>query len=154
MLTNRLSLTRKLHQHKTVRVIEEMLIDALKKADSVLELTKTIELMRSEDHRTRHDAICSYTRLTDCVVDRIKDSNDPGLKKAQKMLQQIERRHLYKYIGVALSDQPRKEEADRWEDSLINTMVEETKKSIQESFQGKVAEEDVLIDVSLFQFIV
>ena len=57
------------------------LIDALKKADSVLELTKTIELMRSEDHRTRHDAICSYTRLTDCVVDRIKDSNDPRLKE-------------------------------------------------------------------------
>lgn len=57
------------------------LIDALKKADSVLKLTKTIELMRSGDHRTRHDAICSYTRLTDCVVERIKDSTDPGLKK-------------------------------------------------------------------------
>jgi len=45
------------------------------------------------------------------------------------------------------------QEADRQEESL-NT--EETKKSIQESFQGKVAdlEEDVLIDVSLLQFVV
>jgi len=30
-------------------------------------------------------------------------------------------------------------------------MIDETVKSIQESFKGKVAEEDVLIDVSLFQ---
>jgi len=60
------------------------LIDALKKADSVLELTKTVELMGSGDHRTRHDAICSYTRLTDCVVDRIKDSNDPRLKEVSR----------------------------------------------------------------------
>ena len=57
------------------------LIDALKKADSVQELTKTVELMGSGDHRRRHDAICRYTRLTDCVVDRIKDSNDPRLKE-------------------------------------------------------------------------
>jgi len=130
------------------------LIDALKKADSVLELTETVELLESEDDGTRLGAICSYTKLTDCVVDRINESKDPRLKEARKKLQQIESRHLYKYIGVALSDQPSKEERDRWEESFIDAMIDETVKSIQESFQGKVAEEDVLIDVSLFQFIV
>ena len=43
------------------------------------------------------------------------------------------------------------QEADRWEESLLDAMIDETVKSIEDSFRGKVAEEDVLIDVSLFQ---
>ena len=56
-------------------------IDALKKADMVLKLTRTIEMMESGDVGEKHKALCCYTRLTDSVVDRIKDSTDQELKK-------------------------------------------------------------------------
>uniref|UniRef100_A0A1X7UQZ7 HD domain-containing protein n=1 Tax=Amphimedon queenslandica TaxID=400682 RepID=A0A1X7UQZ7_AMPQE len=89
-------LFRTAYQHKTKRLVEFMLNDALVKADPFLLIrTKSDGLVKMSKAIGHMDA---FTLLTDSVFYRIKTSNDPDLHESQELLERVEKRDLYTYI--------------------------------------------------------
>ncbi|KAI3605683.1 sam domain and hd domain-containing protein 1 [Moniliophthora roreri] len=80
----------KLHElyynHKTAKIIEYMILDALK---AVNEHSKIADKIHSKE------AFCS---LTDNIMHEIKISKEPELKRAQAIFRRIEKRDLYKVV--------------------------------------------------------
>ena len=96
MFHTRSSLHRKVYQHKTCKIVETMITEALVKANDHLLLPGKYGPVKMAD--AIHDMV-AYTRLTDSVIQLILLSTDPNLKESQELLQKIEKRELYKCIG-------------------------------------------------------
>ncbi|ELU14782.1 hypothetical protein CAPTEDRAFT_132479, partial [Capitella teleta] len=100
MFYTRLNLHRQAYSHKTNRIIEEMLIEALLAANDHIKFKgKNNKMLKMSE---AIDDMEAYSKITDSVFELIKldqRSGIEGLAKAQEILHKVECRQLYKYIG-------------------------------------------------------
>jgi HD superfamily phosphohydrolase len=102
MFESRLSLQTRAYKHKTVQLIEWMMEQVLTNANEAMGFTAIARDLLCDDKERRFEAAEKYTRLTDCVTDRILESNEPSnsLRKSQEILRDIQQRKLKKLIGT------------------------------------------------------
>lgn len=93
----RTSLHRRAYQHKVGNIIDTMITDAFLKADPYIEITGTGG--KKCRISTAIDDMEAFTKLTDNIFLEILHSADPNLAAAREILEKIERRNLYKYVG-------------------------------------------------------
>jgi HD superfamily phosphohydrolase len=104
MFESRLSLQTRAYKHKTVQLIEWMMEQVLKRANEAMGFTAIARDLLCDDKERRFEAAEKYTRLTDCVTDRILESNEPSLRESQEILRDIQHRKLKKLIGTVHTD--------------------------------------------------
>lgn len=86
------NLTRRAYKHETASSINQMVVEALVKAD---EFYKFSEMIEKED-------IDFFERLTDNVFLEILYSEDGRLKESREILERVGKRKLYKYVGTTV----------------------------------------------------
>ncbi|XP_063615974.1 deoxynucleoside triphosphate triphosphohydrolase SAMHD1-like, partial [Penaeus indicus] len=115
----RMMLHKKAYQHRVVKIIDRMLVDALLEADKY-------EDRNGQSFKLSEvcNDLAAYTYLTDDVMYQIlrMPSGSPHLEKAKLILQNILTRNLYSYVGEFT-------EAD-----VID--VEKTKQTLMNTFPG------------------
>ncbi|XP_047132790.1 deoxynucleoside triphosphate triphosphohydrolase SAMHD1 isoform X1 [Hydra vulgaris] len=104
MFHTRNSLHRRAYQHKTVKVLDFMISEALIKANDHIFLPgtdgKMVKILDSI-----YD-MKAFTFLNDEVLTLIQVSTNENLKPSQNILRRIQRRDLYKYIGKVVLFKP------------------------------------------------
>ncbi|CAL9702705.1 unnamed protein product [Knipowitschia caucasica] len=144
MFHTRSSLHRKAYQHKTNKIIEVMITDALLKADR--DLTPEGENPEHKCLISRAiDKMDDYLKLTDDIFEKICYSTDPELKDAREILQNILSRKLYKYLGkVKITDELFAETEEQWKTELAQ----------RSTYRGEtpLTEDDFEIIISCFDF--
>jgi len=95
LFEDRASLHMDVYQHKTVKIIDEMIVDALIAADKAYPLPGDISLSQAIDN------LEVYLTLTDDVLlNTIKYSRNVELRNSKEIIQRIVRRKLYKSVGT------------------------------------------------------
>ncbi|XP_073697918.1 deoxynucleoside triphosphate triphosphohydrolase SAMHD1-like [Garra rufa] len=98
MFRTRYTLHRQAYQHKIANIIEDMLAEALIRADRDLHEGKPKDMLKiSEAIKTAED----YSKLTDEIFEQILSSTADNLKEAREILNKIIRRKLPKFVGEA-----------------------------------------------------
>jgi HD superfamily phosphohydrolase len=97
MFHTRNALHRRAYQHKTSNVIELMITEALVEANDYLLIPGEKKSMKKMSEAI--DDMVAYTQLTDNIYQRILFSVEEKLEVAKGILQQIERRDLYKCVA-------------------------------------------------------
>ncbi|XP_069100003.1 deoxynucleoside triphosphate triphosphohydrolase SAMHD1 [Pleurodeles waltl] len=97
MFHTRNCLHRRAYQHKVGNIIETMITDALLKADPYIRIEGANGELFSIS--TAIEDMEAYTKLTDNIFQQILHSSDSNLSEARGILQNVERRQLYKYVG-------------------------------------------------------
>uniref|UniRef100_A0A672K2P5 HD/PDEase domain-containing protein n=1 Tax=Sinocyclocheilus grahami TaxID=75366 RepID=A0A672K2P5_SINGR len=98
MFRTRYTLHRQAYQHKICNIIEDMLAEALVRADRDLHEGKPEDMLKiSEAIKTAED----YSELTDEIFEQILSSTADNLKKSRDILNKIVRRKLPKFVGEA-----------------------------------------------------
>uniref|UniRef100_A0A672K0V8 HD domain-containing protein n=1 Tax=Sinocyclocheilus grahami TaxID=75366 RepID=A0A672K0V8_SINGR len=94
MFRTRYTLHRQAYQHKICNIIEDMLAEALVRADRDLHEGKPEDMLKiSEAIKTAED----YSELTDEIFEQILSSTADNLKKSRDILNKIVRRKLPKF---------------------------------------------------------
>ncbi|XP_033943801.1 deoxynucleoside triphosphate triphosphohydrolase SAMHD1-like [Pseudochaenichthys georgianus] len=93
----RFSLHRRACQHNVVKIIEHMIAEAFLKADTHIQIEGSKG--RKFTLSTAIDDMEAYTKLTDCVFDRILNSTKQELEDARKILTNIVDRKHYRCLG-------------------------------------------------------
>lgn len=121
MFYTRNVLHRRAYQHKNTKIIEFMISEAMLLANEFIRITNKDgkELKISE---TIHD-MSAYTKLNDGIFHQILYSSDERLREAREILDRLEHRELYRFIGQT---KPVKQE--------------ETLKYSQEEIRNKITE--------------
>lgn len=85
----RWSLHHRVYQHKTTKIVEQMLLEAMAKVDKKFGISASIREMSR------------YTDLSDSIIYEILRSDDgsPEVVEAKNILRRIQNRDLYKYCG-------------------------------------------------------
>ena len=99
MFLDRVRLHRKGYQHRTIKIIDRMVLDALLAADNHLQLllSSTGEMVPLSK---ACDDIFQFSKLSDDFLMRsIQFSADPALEPAKHILSKIAKRQLYKLVG-------------------------------------------------------
>jgi len=99
MFLDRVRLHRKGYQHRTIKIIDRMVLDALLAADNHLQLllSSTGEMVPLSK---ACDDILQFSKLSDDFLMRsIQFSADPALEPAKHILNKIAKRQLYKLVG-------------------------------------------------------
>jgi len=99
MFLDRVRLHRKGYQHRTIKIIDRMLLDAMLAADKHLDLLKTNtgDVCRLSD---ACDDVLQFSKLSDDFLIRsIQFSSDPKMEEAKQILSKIAKRQLYKLVG-------------------------------------------------------
>ncbi|XP_041860291.1 deoxynucleoside triphosphate triphosphohydrolase SAMHD1-like [Melanotaenia boesemani] len=101
MFHTRSRLHKKAYQHRVNKNIEIMIKDALLKANPHIKIQGS-KKKKFTLSKAIHD-MEAYTKLTDQVLEKIinPDSNQPDLEEANKIVQRIFSRKLYKFLGEA-----------------------------------------------------
>ncbi|XP_078092980.1 deoxynucleoside triphosphate triphosphohydrolase SAMHD1-like [Mustelus asterias] len=97
MFHTRNTLHRRAYQHRVSNIIESMITEALVLADPHIQISGTDGKLYQMS--TSIDDMVAYTKLTDEIFHQILNSSKPELKPAQKILNNIICRKLYKWIG-------------------------------------------------------
>ncbi|XP_069508218.1 deoxynucleoside triphosphate triphosphohydrolase SAMHD1 [Ambystoma mexicanum] len=97
MFHTRNCLHRRAYQHKVASIIETMITDALLKADPYIKIEGANGKQFSIS--TAIEDMEAYTKLTDNIFQQILYSTDSNLAEARGILQNVERRQLYKCVG-------------------------------------------------------
>ncbi|XP_053353441.1 deoxynucleoside triphosphate triphosphohydrolase SAMHD1-like isoform X1 [Clarias gariepinus] len=96
MFNTRYSLHHEAYQDKVTTVIEEMISEALVKADPYILIKGSTGQCRMSE---AIDDMEAYTKLTDHVFEQILYSSNENLSEAQSILKNILCRRLYKCVG-------------------------------------------------------
>lgn len=96
----RTMLHRRAYQHPIAKAIEIMLIDALAIANEHFLLNANGKQFRITE---AVDAMEAFELLDDRILYFIRLSVEPQLKPAQQLLEQIDRRKLYQFVGIAIA---------------------------------------------------
>lgn len=106
MFQLRANLHRTAYQHKTSQNLENMLVEALIEANEYY-------LIAGSNGKKYKLSECvndmkAYCTLTDNIFLEILNSTDPNLKRSRQILRDMQRRHLFKFIGETMlsSSQP------------------------------------------------
>jgi HD superfamily phosphohydrolase len=149
----------KMCQHKTIRVIELMHMEALQKASPQLTV-----IGRDGKHRRIIDCIddmTAYTNLTDGIFERILRPVDEhaddhqGLREARKLLQRVDGRDHYKFVGEATAKQRNDTEIWRPAIQFGDTMAAEELLAIEIarlSNGRRLKETDICVNVVKFDY--
>ncbi|CAF1040232.1 unnamed protein product [Adineta ricciae] len=91
-------LHRRAYQHPVVKAIELMLKEVLIIANDHLFFTNAFEKC---DIRLAHtvDDMYAFNQIDDHIITLIKHSHHPNMVKAKNIIEKIEKRELYRYIG-------------------------------------------------------
>ncbi|KAI8801937.1 hypothetical protein BJ742DRAFT_661575, partial [Cladochytrium replicatum] len=84
----RYSLFKRVYTHKTGKAIEYMLTEAMLKADTVLDISSSI------------DSPQRFLYLTDSIIKEIERSRDDRLSESRELIRRIQRRDLFKLAGM------------------------------------------------------
>lgn len=141
MFHTRNSLFRRAYQHKTSNIIEQMITEALLKADKKIRLKGSNGKLLSISDSI--DDMEAYTNLTDQVYYQILSSSDPDLEEARSILHRIEKRDLYKCIGQTILKKHRDKEE-------IPEITEEIGNSVEGGPQIEPA--DFIIEIINFDY--
>ncbi|KAI0030397.1 hypothetical protein K488DRAFT_35067, partial [Vararia minispora EC-137] len=158
----RFSLHKRIYNHKTSKAIEHMLIDAVLAAEPTLKIAEQIK----DPER--------YVHLTDNIKARIEweDPNKEGIKDAQKILERIDRRDLYKCVDYKVFDY---EDRDDLKELITPSAIVQTAKALQpgeiiqfddddddawaqadtdaiKELQTDLAEDDVIVSLSTMHY--
>jgi len=99
MFLDRVRLHRKGYQHRTIKIIDRMILDALLAADSYLDILKT-ETGKPIRLSDACNDVSQFSKLSDDYLIRsIQFSSKPELEPARKILSSICKRQLYKLVG-------------------------------------------------------
>eukprot|EP00188_Purpureofilum_apyrenoidigerum_P005239 Plantae.Rhodophyta-Purpureofilum_apyrenoidigerum.ctg6646.p1 GENE.Plantae.Rhodophyta-Purpureofilum_apyrenoidigerum.ctg6646~~Plantae.Rhodophyta-Purpureofilum_apyrenoidigerum.ctg6646.p1 ORF type:complete len:474 (-),score=72.29 Plantae.Rhodophyta-Purpureofilum_apyrenoidigerum.ctg6646:444-1865(-) len=90
MFTTRFKLHKVVYNHRVVKAIELMAVDALLAADNVLKISESISSPRD------------FLRMSDSLLYVIEVSDDPKLAEARKILDRLQRRQLYSFVDEVL----------------------------------------------------
>ncbi|KAK1897964.1 Deoxynucleoside triphosphate triphosphohydrolase SAMHD1 [Dissostichus eleginoides] len=93
----RYSLHRRAYQHNVVKIIEYMIAEAFLKADEHIQIKGSRGKMFTLS--TAITDMEAYTKLTDCVFDRILNSTEDNLREAREILKKVVDRKHYKFLG-------------------------------------------------------
>ena len=119
----RWSLHHRVYQHKTIKVIESMLCEALSQVDETFNISKSVD---DQDE---------YTNLTDSIIWEILRSKDKSkeVNDAQQILRKIQTRQVYKLCGQVNAFQ---------EDSAGSTeQLKEKREEVFNKDESKIAQE-------------
>ncbi|KAK3567733.1 hypothetical protein QTP86_024055, partial [Hemibagrus guttatus] len=103
MFHTRHSLHRRAYQHKVTKIIEEMITEALVKADPYIEIEGSSGKMYKMSEAI--DDMEAYTKLTDHVFEQILYSSNPDLLEARTILKNVLCRNLYKCVGETIPEE-------------------------------------------------
>eukprot|EP00038_Savillea_parva_P018122 m.22467 g.22467 ORF g.22467 m.22467 type:complete len:611 (+) comp3989_c0_seq1:145-1977(+) len=99
MWNARTRLHRTAYQHKTVKVLDLMLLDVLRLAEPYIHIPGTNGKLCTMSEAV--DDMVAYTKLTDAVLYLVEVSTNPELLPARTVLSNIHLRQLYKFVGKA-----------------------------------------------------
>eukprot|EP01135_Chromosphaera_perkinsii_P000941 Nk52_evm39s153 gene=Nk52_evmTU39s153 len=151
-------LRRQLHircyKHKTVKIVEHMICEAMLIANDHLEYPRGVytggdekkkvtgaEYMRISD--TIKD-MATFGTLNDSVLDLIRLSKKSELKEARELLERVQRRELFRFVGeMSIGD--RKRQADKIQSELWEiAMLSDCTKASQ------FCKDDILVELVKF----
>ncbi|XP_059562062.1 deoxynucleoside triphosphate triphosphohydrolase SAMHD1 isoform X2 [Myotis daubentonii] len=137
----RTSLHRRAYQHKVGNIIDTMITDAFLKADPYIEITGTEG--KKYHISTAIDDMEAFTKLTDNIFLEILHSADPKLAAAREILEKIERRNLYKYVGQTQPAKRRitKEDSEKFREELAKAKPDVI------TLEVELQAEDFIVDV-------
>nr|KAF6423692.1 SAM and HD domain containing deoxynucleoside triphosphate triphosphohydrolase 1 [Rousettus aegyptiacus] len=143
MFHTRSSLHRRAYQHKVGNIIDTMITDAFLKADPYIEIIGA----GGKKYRisTAIDDMEAFTKLTDNIFLEILYSTDPKLEAARKILEKIEHRNLYKYVGETQPDEKTKIHKEDYKKIPRNIAEAKPKQVLLET---ELKAEDFIVDVS------
>jgi len=144
MFLDRSRLHRKGYQHKVVKTIDRMMVDAWKSADEHFPL-----ITGSEEKTFRLSQACEdvkgLSQLTDEWVNQaIRNSTDPSLETARKILKRIDDRDLYKSVSQIENGAFEKKEVD-YEKSLRKFSESMKESEVEVDHKWKLNPEDLVI---------
>ncbi|XP_040186538.1 deoxynucleoside triphosphate triphosphohydrolase SAMHD1-like isoform X2 [Rana temporaria] len=134
MFYTRNSLHRRAYQHKVNNIIEIMIMEAFVKADPYIKIQGSKGKMSISESVEDMEA---YTKLTDNMFHQILYSSEPELEEAREILQKVERRELYKFVGERLPGKA--EDCTNLKTELVN--------DIFISIQIQLQKDDFIVDV-------
>ncbi|KAI0041582.1 HD-domain/PDEase-like protein [Auriscalpium vulgare] len=88
----RFSLHKRIYNHKTVRAIEYMLVDAIMAAEPYMKIAEQIEDPKM------------YLRLTDNIMPFIERTENPELEEARRIFERVRNRDLYRCVDYKVFD--------------------------------------------------
>uniref|UniRef100_G1NXD5 Deoxynucleoside triphosphate triphosphohydrolase SAMHD1 n=1 Tax=Myotis lucifugus TaxID=59463 RepID=G1NXD5_MYOLU len=137
----RTSLHRRAYQHKVGNIIDTMITDAFLKADPYIEITGTEG--KKYHISTAIDDMEAFTKLTDNIFLEILHSADPKLAAAREILEKIQRRNLYKYVGQTQPNKRRitKEDSEKFREELAKAKPDVI------TLEVELQAEDFIVDV-------
>ncbi|KAF5892445.1 deoxynucleoside triphosphate triphosphohydrolase SAMHD1, partial [Clarias magur] len=137
MFHTRHCLHRRAYQHKVTKIIEEMITEAMVKANPYIKIKgsggKTYRMSNAIDDME------AYTMLTDQVFEQILNSSSPKLSEARSILENIICRRLYKCVGQTMPQQTL--------NSSKKELAIEVAKSKPVGIQVKLEPEDFIVTV-------
>ncbi|XP_071784898.1 deoxynucleoside triphosphate triphosphohydrolase SAMHD1-like [Asterias amurensis] len=148
MFHTRLLFGQDAYQHKVTNIIEQMIVDALVKANEHFSVTgkEGKEMKMSE----AIDDMVAYTKLTDDVILQIMRSPDENLKESREILESVQKRELYQFIG---EHKPQagfdcnKENIPQWKDDIVSRSNQNPKDGGQQ-----LTEDQLVIHVVKFNY--
>lgn len=131
----RWALHHQVYQHKTTRIIEEMICQAMVKVDNKYGISAAIDNMES------------YTNLTDSIIYDILRSNDDDqdLKDAQEIIKRIQKRDFMMYFCAQTNLTSTKRKSEEF--SLFVLERDVIAKEIMDASNGTINEKDFFVDI-------
>jgi HD superfamily phosphohydrolase len=145
MFHTRMLLHRRAYQHKTVKIIEYMIAEALKIADEhiTIPIDSNDGCKMSETIDKKNMA--AYTTLDDSIYLRILHSTEPNLDSAKKILERVESRNLYRLIVEAKRPQEGEQPGDT--DNLEKRLRKRTQELLNKQGIGLSMDNMVISEV-------
>ncbi|KAK4535046.1 hypothetical protein CDCA_CDCA03G1071 [Cyanidium caldarium] len=90
MFSTRMRMHKTVYNHRAVKACECMVTDALVQADEHLGLSSSIQDMSR------------FLQMSDWILKRIEFATEPELASARRLVEQLRRRELYRFVDAAL----------------------------------------------------
>ncbi|XP_052816717.1 deoxynucleoside triphosphate triphosphohydrolase SAMHD1-like isoform X2 [Mya arenaria] len=120
MFHTRRTLHSRAYQHKTTKIIETMVTEALVEANDFIEFTGKDE---EKSMSGSIEDMKAFSQMTDDVLNLILNSKDARLEKSQEILKKVLKRDLYKLVG-----QKKIPEKKDYTEQMIRGAIEEMDK--------------------------
>lgn len=136
MFHTRYTLHKKVYQHRGIKAVEMMFMEALENANDVIKLKGKDgkEMTMAESVKDME----AYSKLTDSVFYQIKNSDDKKLEDARDLLLNVERRKLY----ILVAESPPVKHEEKVEGHVLMKMKKEIKSDLVAALRGELSERE------------
>jgi HD superfamily phosphohydrolase len=112
-----------IYTHKTAKSVEYMLCDVLMKAEPTFRIRLPDGQALSIPQAAQNPE--AFLKLTDRILDRIEDSDAPGLDEAKNLLERIKYRDLYScVVNCRLNEESNSEVWEMSDEDIHNELME------------------------------